>query len=51
MTRPFNGQRLAHDTSQLHLHYFLKVIVSVTFLTLLTWYSGGPKAATPSAPP
>ena len=37
-----NGERLAHDTSKLNLHYFLKVIVSVTFMTSLTWYSGGP---------
>ena len=34
---------------------FLKVIVSVTFMTSLTWYSvglfwGGPGAAAPSAP-
>ena len=50
-----NGKRLAHNTSKLHLPYFLKVIVSVTFVTSLTWYSGGPilggpGAAAPSAP-
>ena len=37
-----NGERLANDDSKLHLHYFLKVIVSVTFMTSLIWYSGGP---------
>ena len=36
-------------------YYFLKVIVSVTFATSLTWYSGGlllgwPGATAPSAP-
>ena len=40
--RGSNGERLAHDTFKLHLHYFLKVIVSVAFMTFLTWYSVGP---------
>ena len=41
-SRGSNGERLAHNIFKLHLHYFLKVIASVTFMTSLTWYSGGP---------
>ena len=37
MTRPLMENALPMGTSKLHLHYFLKDIVSETFMTSLTW--------------